>query len=42
MKLSEKRTVPHRLGEVLSVSSASLLNVMCDFLGVGEDHLTYD
>ena len=24
----------------LSVNSAILLNVMCDLLGVGEDHLT--
>ena len=31
MKLSEKCTIPRRLGEAnsLSVSSASLLNVMC-------------
>ena len=25
---------------LISVNSASLLNVMCDFLGAGEDHLT--
>ena len=42
MKLSEKHTVPRRLGEAsLSVISTSSLNVMCcDFLGTGEDHLT--
>ena len=41
IKLNEKHTVfasPQRYS--LSVSSASILNVMCDLLGAGEDHLT--
>ena len=29
IKLNEKRTIPRRLDEAKSVSSASLLNVMC-------------
>ena len=40
IKLNEKRTVPRRLGEAKSVNSTSLLNVMCDLLRAGEDHLT--